>query len=664
MKTIYKISCQAAFVWLLGVSLFFVGTQSIAAQTPTFRITVPERFRVLTNQFFDLRIEAENLASVVANPQVTITDANGNSESIHFDGQLEVTSDNDNNPNTIDRAFTYRKMSFTTPGIKTIRVVIVDGNQSYGSATQVSVQSFSLQGQKSIILFIGDAMGTAYRDASRIVAQSTAGRFREGWFDELQQMDQMPVTGMAMTYSLENIVPDSAPTAAAWSNGNKTVNAALNVFPDNNDFRFSSTNLQATKQFALDNPRVETLWQFLKRRHGYKTGIVTTSDVTDATPAGEGAHTILRSLGFDIARQYVDGTINSGNQFDVIMGGGLERFNARTAANSGDTRNLVTELQAAGYTYIQNRTELNAITTPPAKILGLFRTGNMNVAYDKLLLSRPADEPMPNFGGFTNQPFLDEMTAKAIASLSQGTAASPPFILMVEGSSIDKQSHPNYAAGQIWDTIEMDKSVAVGRAYLNTNAATRAHTLVLCTADHDQSMHIIGAVDTQVPNAIQNVIATLLYPNSSRGQGMIGIENRVGETEGFPDYQDANNDRYPENTNRIRIKVGYRTGDHTGSSVPITAEGVGALLFYGYYDQTDIFFKMAKTLSMNTQPLDDALNLKRSVDVPYFTPNNLLRPAGGKNGDSIQWMKNAPLVVPRLITDEQRAAHDEEHRGN
>jgi alkaline phosphatase len=176
----------------------------------------------------------------------------------------------------------------------------------------------------------------------------------------------------------------------------------------------------------------------------------------------------------DIARQYVDGSINSGNQFDVIMGGGLEHFNARTVANSGDTRNLVTELQAASYTYVQNRNELNAITTPPAKILGLFRTGNMNVAYDKLLLNRPPDEPMPNFGGFTNQPYLDEMTAKAIDALKQGNA---PFILMVEGASIDKQSHPNYAAGQIWDNIELDKSVAVGRAFLNTNAQTLANTI-------------------------------------------------------------------------------------------------------------------------------------------------------------------------------------------
>lgn len=650
---------QVAFVAIAAMFLLFLtGAEIVRAQTvPTVRIVVPERFRVLTNQYFDLRIEAENLSSVRARIQVTVQNENGQTEPINFAGNYEITADNDNQPATLDRAVTYRKMSFASAGLKTIQAIIVDGRRIYGFSTQIYVQDFNLNGQKSIVLYIGDAMGTAYRDASRIVAQSTDNRFREGWFDDLQQMDKMPVTGMAMTYSLENIVPDSANTGAAWASGNKTINGALNVFPDNNDFRYSAANQQTTKQFALDNPRVETLWQFLKRRYNYKTGIVTTSDVTDATPAAEGAHTITRSLGYDIARQYVDGTITPGNQFDVIMGGGLERFNARTATNSGDTRNLVAELQAAGYTYVQNRTELNALTTPPTKVLGLFRTGNMNVAYDKLLLNRPSDEPAPNFGGFTNQPFLDEMTAKAIDTLKQGNS---PFILMVEGSSIDKQSHPNYAAGQIWDTIEFDKSVGIGRNYFNTSAATRANTLIVCTADHDQSMHIIGAVDTQVPNAVQNVISTLPYPNASRGQGTVGIENRVGETEGFPDYQDANGDRYPENTNRIRIKVGYRTGDHTGSSVPVTAEGAGALLFFGYYDQTDLFFKMAKSLTLNTTALDAAVQQKLSADVPYPTFETQLR---SKDKNVIQ-LQRAPLVAPRLIApDEDRHGHDaDEHR--
>ena len=51
----------------------------------------------------------------------------------------------------------------------------------------------------------GDAMGTAYRDAGRIVAKSTNNRFREGFFDDLQEMDEMPVTGMVMTYALDRV---------------------------------------------------------------------------------------------------------------------------------------------------------------------------------------------------------------------------------------------------------------------------------------------------------------------------------------------------------------------------------------------------------------------------------------------------------------------------
>lgn len=281
----------------------------------------------------------------------------------------------------------------------------------------------------------------------------------------------------------------------------------------------------------------------------------------------------------------------------------------------------------------------------------------MDVAYDKLGLVRPMDEPAPNFGGFTDQPFLDEMTDKAVATLSKNNS---PFILMVEGASIDKQSHPNYAAGQIWDNIEFDKAVGVGRTFANRNPKSARNTLLVCTADHDQSIHIIGAVDTQVPNAVQNVVSTLPYPNGSRpGGSTIGVENRVGETSGFPNYVDANGDRYPENTNRIKIKVGYRTGDHTGSSVPVTAEGAGALLFYGYYDQTDIFFKMAKALSLNTQALDQAVILKAGTDIPYFQPSTQLR--NRIAGDKMQILSNAPLVTPRLLWDQENQEDGHDH---
>ena len=603
------------------------------ASGPSIKIVLPERFRVLSQQLFDLRIEVVGLTSSTARLQVVVNDGNRH-DALQGLTAPEITTNNDNDPATPDKAWTFRAVSFGRDGERILKAIITDGGNVYEAATQIGVQDFRLNGQKSIVLFIGDAMGTAYRDAGRIVAQSTGDRFREGFFDELQQMDQMPVTGMVMTYALDNITPDSANTGTAWASGNKTINGTLNVFPDNNDFRYDGTNTttqQATKQFALDNPRVETLWEYLKRLYRYRTGIVTTSEVTDATPAAEGGHTLARALQNDIARQYVDGVFTSGPTFDVIMGGAKERFDSRTIANSGDTRNLVTELQTAGFTYVQNRTQLNALprgNAAPNRVLGLFRTGNMNVAYDKLGLLRPADEPPPSFGGFNDQPFLDEMTSKAISTLSKGGA---PFILMVEGASIDKQSHPNHANGQIWDTIEFDKAVGEGRAFANANDNRKESTLLLVTADHDQSMVIIGLVDATVPGAIPNVRSNTSYPNGGPPPPAPAQGNNPGEVAGFPDYEDANGDRYPENLNRFKIGVGYRTGNHTGSSVPITAEGAGALLFFGYFDQTDVFFKMARVLSTNTRALDKAVETKLREDVPRANPSIQLRRAPKSN---------------------------------
>ena len=259
---------------------------------------------------------------------------------------------------------------------------------------------------------------------------------------------------------------------------------------------------------------------------------------------------------------------------------------------------------------MNNRSELNALpggASAPDKLFGLFRPGNMNVAFDKLGLVRPTTGPdaeaAPVFtaGGvtFNDQPFLDEMTAKAIATLSKGNS---PFILMVEGASIDKQSHSNYSLGQMWDTIEFDKAIGFGRAFAAANAAARK-TLLLVSADHDQSVHVIGVTDTNVANARTNIKANEAFTSLT------------GSVTGFPDYVDANNDSYPENTNRYRIAVGYRTGDHTGSSVPITAEGAGSAIFSGYFDQTDIFFKMAKVLSSNTAAVDEFEKAKAKLNI-------------------------------------------------
>ena len=79
-------------------------TQTAGAQTPpTVRIVLPERFRVITNQYFDLRVEAEGINRMTARVLINVEGENGK-ESLNHVGQAEITSDNDNNPMGLDKA--------------------------------------------------------------------------------------------------------------------------------------------------------------------------------------------------------------------------------------------------------------------------------------------------------------------------------------------------------------------------------------------------------------------------------------------------------------------------------------------------------------------------------------------------------------------------------
>jgi alkaline phosphatase len=628
------------------------------APAPSIRIVLPERTRLLQGQQVDLVIEVRNATAVSG---LTVS-GSGLDLTTKFSAAKAALLDCDTSSDWVFRA---NLQSFNS-SVSLTATVTADG-KTLSDTRNIQVRPFSFPQRRNIILFIGDAMGTAYRDSIRLVDRATVvngkSAFREGFFDSLSEMDKMPVSGMSMTYGTDAVVPDSANTGTAWASGNKTFSGALNVFEDGTDcsWRFTGVNNTTTLPAMLDNPRVETLWSYLKRNFGYKTGIVSTAAITDATPAAEGAYSGYRQARLEIARQYRENPMLGGAPaFDVILGGGADPF---TSAGRADKRDLAGEFQGLGYRYVKNSKELAAISGA-SPLLGLFKgsaapatssngiaTGdvNMDVAYDKMGLTRPASEPLPNFGTYTDQPMLDLMTKKAIEVLS---ANGDNFILMVEAASIDKQSHPNNAAGTIWDAIELDRSVGVARTF--AAARERKDTLVVVTADHDQSMIINGVsntpdseyfdrtkkVDVTVNSAAgaqgfsvygdgySNVRAGLPYNNSTNGAaGDIGPGGPPGSFarsnpqltpeagtlstySGLTAYPKGSNG-YPVNSGPgvRRLAVGYRTGDHTGTSVPVTAEGPGALLFTGYMDESDIFFKIAASASMDTSAIDAALDV-------------------------------------------------------
>jgi alkaline phosphatase len=505
---------------------------------------------------------------------------------------------------------------------------------------------------KSVIIMLGDGMGASQRAAARIMLNG----YSQGKANAKLTMDTFPHTAMIMTASLNTIVTDSAPGMQNYVTGNKSANNQEGVWPDDTIAKF-------------DNPRVEYLSEYLARKQGKKLGIVTTADVFDATPASMAIHTQDRGAGTGIVDQYLDDAHNTG--LTVLMGGGRKWFlptgtpgsargdstdymlpedivTAWRAANGAldSSRDLIDNFQTAGWTYASSKATLDAAGIPN-KLLGLFSYSNMNVALDKID-GRRGSPAVVNDYGFTDQPMLDEMAAKALEVLD---ANSPNgFVLMVEGASIDKQAHNMDSERMILDTIEFDRAVKVAKDF----AAAHRDTLVLVTADHEcAGATIIGA--STVTDA---VLQTKTNTTDSMRDSVVGLY----EAAGFPRYTIAG-DGYPITTDvdkRILIGYGanadrhedwqtnaqpahdsqqpldkelplsnyprvntYDTGSainegrlvrdlatgffvtgqvpgtsaaHSGGDIPLSAYGRGAKLLGGTIDNTDVFFSVIQVV--------------------------------------------------------------------
>jgi alkaline phosphatase len=443
---------------------------------------------------------------------------------------------------------------------------------------------------------------------------------------------------------LNSIVTDSSPGASCYATGNKANNNQHGVFPDDTLDNF-------------DNPRVESIGEYLHRTQGKSLGLVTTTDLFDSTPAAFGSHTQARAAGTGIVDEYFDERDASG--LAVLMGGGRKWFLPNTVPGSGRTaatdgilpaaaatawgvpqgaidpeRDLLSEFMTAGFTYVADRTTLNAVPVGTRKLLGLFSLSNMSVAKDKIDKRRdPAVTGVVDVFGFPNQPMLDEMTDKALAVLSQNRSG---FFLMVEGGSIDKQSHLMDADRMVIDTIEFDKAIERARQF----ALRNADTLVIVTADHEcGGAAIVGA---------STVTHSQLVARAATGGGASQLRKGVVGTlefAGFPYYQTAP-DGYPATTdidNRMLIAWGcnadryedwitnpfplsnashsivtpffpadptkrdasgnfFITGQipdviatHTASDIPLSAFGRWSPIFTGVMDNTDVFFKVIQS---------------------------------------------------------------------
>ncbi len=458
-----------------------------------------------------------------------------------------------------------RGFSLAKPGVHTLKVI---ATQSDGQVTQ-AIGNFEVvqlvpQGQpvRNIIILLGDGMGATHRTAARIMTRG----IDQGKALGALAMDTLPYTGLVMTPSLDALVTDSSPGMASYVTGNKSANNQQGVFPDDT-------------ADAFDNPRVEYLAEYLHRTQGKSLGIVTTSDVFDATPAAMAVHTSNRGYGTGIVDQYLDDRRLTG--LSVLMGGGRKWFLPNTDSLKPDgqrssqamngsqrdhatdyelpsdivkgwgaspgrkdaSRDLIADFQSEGFAYVADKSSLMAKGSQAKQLLGLFALSNMNVAFDKIGGRRGRSTVVDDYG-FPDQPMLDEMTRVALDVLSKNKKG---FIALIEGASIDKQAHLMDTDRWLLEMVEFDRAVAVAKDF----ASRHPDTLIIVTADHECAGAAIIGSSTKPVSALWDATAT---PGVDKQRNAI-----VGTYQNakFPRYKMLS-DGYPDSTDiDHKMLIGY-----------------------------------------------------------------------------------------------------------
>ncbi|MBH5372350.1 alkaline phosphatase [Bradyrhizobium glycinis] len=554
-----------------------------------------DRAEILAGAKFDFKVELPGLVDP-AKLKVTV---NGADYAAAFGRSGTFVEREDGKEQS---ALILRDVTLTKPG--SVAVDVSDGTRQ--RSVTWTVYDTGPRKAKNVILFIGDGMSPAHRVAARILSKGIS----EGKSRGKLAIDDMPHMALVATAGSDSIITDSANSASAYATGHKSAVNALGVYAD----RTAS---------PLDDPKVETITSLAKGRLGMAIGIVTNTEIEDATPAAMVAHTRRRAAYDEIVEQFFAA------KPDVMMGGGSANFLPKSAAGSKrkDESDYIAKFRDAGYQVATTASELSASAAKQetSRLLGLFATGNMDGALDRKFLKGGGVKKFPE------QPDLTEQVQAALKILSKNEAG---FFLMVESGMIDKYAHLLDMERAVYDTIMLDNAVRQTREWAR---ARGDDTLILVLADHNHPNSLVGTVNDDMGTT----------PN-------VPLRERVGvyDQAGFPNYPAPDAEGYPsrvdvsrrlaifsaslpdhyetfrpklDNPNEPTVKVGddgtFKANDkykevpgavlrpgnlsslvgasvHSGEDVIVTATGPGSERVHGSMDNTEVFRVMADALGL------------------------------------------------------------------
>lgn len=273
----------------------------------------------------------------------------------------------------------------------------------------------------NLIFCVSDGMSAGTLTMADMLIRRKTGK-PSRWL-ELQARDGTR-RAMLNTSAADSLVTDSAAAATTWGIGHPVNNDSIGLMPDG---RLMSPILLRAKEA------------------GKSTGLVTTTRLSHATPAGFIACVpTSREDEASIAEQTLDRGV------DVMLGGGAHFFTPQLIATRNDLHVVRTRAELAA-AKLDERTRL----------LGVFTQQHMS--YE---IERPPTEPS-----------ISEMVRVALDRLA---ALPGGFVVQIEGGRVDHAAHSNDAAAMLRDQIAFDEAIGLAVDF----ASTRDDTMLIVTTDH------------------------------------------------------------------------------------------------------------------------------------------------------------------------------------
>ena len=478
----------------------------------------------------------------------------------------------------------------------------------------LAATSQALTAPKYVFLFIGDGMSYpqiqstsdylgALADEDYWQAQPSLDDNGGAVLDGPEYLNFMNFEGVgsAVTYDSNSFAPDSASTATSLSTGHKTYSGSINV------------DETGTVEY-------ETISEKLHSQKGYSIGVITSVNLNHATPAAFYAHQASRNDYYDIGLELVD------SGFEYFAGGGL----LDPDGAEGDQENLYDLAEQAGYNVVTTQAEAEKVTAGPVVIIDEHLADSDAMAYE---LDRTDD-----------MWALSDYVAKGIEVLSQDEDG---FFMMCEGGKIDWACHANDAASTIHDTQALADAVQVA---IDFAAEHPEETLILVTGDHETGGLTIGFAGTDYDTYLDllesqkisyakfdsDYVSAYKENKTPFEEAMADVTELFGlKTEGeegdklvLTDYElellktayeksiNGTETGYAQQAEYVlygtyepfsvtlthiinnKSGVSFTSYSHTGLPVAVLAQGVGSEAFGGYYDNTEIYQKLADVLEI------------------------------------------------------------------